>query len=109
MVGFVLGCVSHLRGDQPSTACDADGRMPFFRAGPFARLGDRHGENTLYDANSGDAVHVDLNCLFEKGRTFEVKERVPFRLTQNQVDGFGITGVEGESALSTLRLTESAS
>lgn len=62
-----------------------------------SRLGDRHGENTLYDANSGDAVHVDLNCLFEKGRTFEVKERVPFRLTHNQVDGFGITGVEGAS------------
>ncbi|CDZ97128.1 serine threonine-protein kinase atr [Phaffia rhodozyma] len=58
-------------------------------------LGDRHGENTLYDQNSGDAVHVDLNCLFEKGRTFDVKERVPFRLTHNQVDGFGVTGVEG--------------
>lgn len=32
----------------------------------LCRLGDRHGENTLYDQNSGDAVHVDLNCLFEK-------------------------------------------
>lgn len=29
-------------------------------------LGDRHCENTLYYNNSGDTVHVDLNCLFER-------------------------------------------
>jgi phosphatidylinositol kinase/protein kinase (PI-3 family) len=27
----------------------------------------------------------------------EVPERVPFRLTQNLLDGFGITGAEGKS------------
>ena len=32
------------------------------------RLGDRHGENILFDSSSGDTVHVDLNCLFEKVR-----------------------------------------
>jgi serine/threonine-protein kinase ATR len=58
-------------------------------------LGDRHGENILYDATCGDTVHVDFNCLFDKGRTFEVSEKVPFRLTQNIVDGFGVMGVEG--------------
>ncbi|TFY78245.1 hypothetical protein EWM64_g5764 [Hericium alpestre] len=58
-------------------------------------LGDRHCENILLDANSGAAVHVDFNCLFEKGKTLEVPERVPFRLTQNIVDGLGVTGVEG--------------
>ncbi|KAI0700624.1 hypothetical protein BC835DRAFT_1404834 [Cytidiella melzeri] len=58
-------------------------------------LGDRHCENILLDTNSGDLVHVDFNCLFEKGKTLETPERVPFRLTQNIVDGFGITGVEG--------------
>ncbi|KAI9025680.1 hypothetical protein DFJ74DRAFT_605145 [Hyaloraphidium curvatum] len=58
-------------------------------------LGDRHGENILFDSTNGDTVHVDLNCLFEKGLTFERPERVPFRLTQNMVDGFGTTGVEG--------------
>lgn len=26
---------------------------------------------------------------------FDIVEKVPFRLTQNVVDGFGITGVEG--------------
>ncbi|KAJ3474989.1 hypothetical protein NLI96_g12128 [Meripilus lineatus] len=58
-------------------------------------LGDRHTENILLDVLSGDAVHVDFNCLFEKGKTLETPERVPFRLTQNMVDGLGITGVEG--------------
>ena len=60
------------------------------------RLGDRHCENILLDTNTGDVVHVDFNCLFEKGKTLETPERVPFRLTQNVVDGLGITGVEGK-------------
>ena len=58
-------------------------------------LGDRHCENILFDETSGDTVHVDLNCLFDKGRTFEIPEKVPFRLTQNLVDALGVTGVEG--------------
>jgi hypothetical protein len=31
-------------------------------------LGDRHGENILFDSTTGDTVHVDFNCLFEKVR-----------------------------------------
>ncbi|KAG2060248.1 hypothetical protein BDR06DRAFT_872755 [Suillus hirtellus] len=58
-------------------------------------LGDRHCENILLDTNNGDVVHVDFNCLFEKGKTLETPERVPFRLTQNLVDGLGVTGIEG--------------
>lgn len=58
-------------------------------------LGDRHGENILFDGLSGDTVHVDLNCLFDRAKTFDVPERVPFRLTQNMVDALGVTGVEG--------------
>ncbi|KAF8897901.1 hypothetical protein BD779DRAFT_1608382 [Infundibulicybe gibba] len=58
-------------------------------------LGDRHTENILLDTISGDAVHVDFNCLFEKGKTLETPERVPFRLTQNMIDGLGVTGTEG--------------
>lgn len=49
-------------------------------------LGDRHGENILFDANNGDIVHVDFNCLFNKGELFEVPEVVPFRLTHNMVN-----------------------
>ncbi|XP_066955721.1 serine/threonine-protein kinase ATR [Macrobrachium rosenbergii] len=58
-------------------------------------LGDRHGENILFDASCGDTVHVDFNCLFNKGETFDWPERVPFRLTHNMVAAMGPTGYEG--------------
>jgi serine/threonine-protein kinase ATR len=29
-------------------------------------LGDRHGENILFDETNGDTLHVDFNCLFDK-------------------------------------------
>ncbi|XP_050294547.1 serine/threonine-protein kinase ATR [Anthonomus grandis grandis] len=58
-------------------------------------LGDRHGENILLDSTCGDVVHVDFNCLFNKGETFEWPERVPFRLTQNMIAAMGPLGVEG--------------
>eukprot|EP00061_Rhincodon_typus_P014453 g41478.t1 len=29
-------------------------------------LGDRHGENILFDSLTGECVHVDFNCLFNK-------------------------------------------
>ncbi|KAI8929063.1 hypothetical protein BC831DRAFT_33247 [Entophlyctis helioformis] len=58
-------------------------------------LGDRHGENILFDETTGSCLHVDLNCVFEKGLEFEKPERVPFRLTQNMVDAFGLTGTQG--------------
>lgn len=58
-------------------------------------LGDRHGENILFDAGNGDTVHVDFNCLFNKGELFDVPEVVPFRLTHNMVHAMGPLGVEG--------------
>lgn len=58
-------------------------------------LGDRHGENILIDQLNGEVVHVDFDCLFDKGLTLEKPEKVPFRLTPNMVDAFGISGVEG--------------
>lgn len=63
--------------------------------GHVAGLGDRHGENVLLDCTSGDAIQIDFGCLFDKGLTLAAPEMVPFRLTQNVVDGFGVTGVEG--------------
>lgn len=30
------------------------------------RLGDRHSENILLDVNTGDVVHVDFDCLFDR-------------------------------------------
>ena len=70
-------------------------------------LGDRHGENILFDSTNGDCVHVDFNCLFNRvwcalntshfchqiiifqfqGETFDVPEVVPFRLTHNMTHG----------------------
>jgi serine/threonine-protein kinase ATR len=58
-------------------------------------LGDRHGENILFDQVTGDTVHVDLNCLFFRGQMLAEPERVPFRLTHNMVDAMGVTGCEG--------------
>lgn len=40
-------------------------------------------------------MHVDFNCLFNKGLAFEYPERVPFRMTHNMVKAMGPTGVEG--------------
>lgn len=58
-------------------------------------LGDRHGENILLDSKCGDSVHVDFNCLFNRGELFDWPERVPFRLTHNMVDAMGPLKVEG--------------
>ncbi|KAF3434771.1 hypothetical protein FNV43_RR21857 [Rhamnella rubrinervis] len=78
--------------------------------GHIVGLGDRHGENILFDSTTGDCVHVDFSCLFDKGLLLEKPELVPFRLTQNMIDGLGITGYEGiflrvcEITLSVLRI-----
>ncbi|KYN10085.1 Serine/threonine-protein kinase atr [Trachymyrmex cornetzi] len=58
-------------------------------------LGDRHGENILFDSKCGDCVHVDFNCLFNRGEFFDWPERVPFRLTHNMVDAMGPLKIEG--------------
>lgn len=58
-------------------------------------LGDRHGENILFEEGNGGTLHVDFNCLFDKGLTFEKPELVPFRLTHNMVDAFGAYGSDG--------------
>ncbi|XP_063533871.1 serine/threonine-protein kinase ATR [Cydia strobilella] len=58
-------------------------------------LGDRHGENISFDSTNGDSVHVDFNCLFNKGESFEWPERVPFRLTHNMEAAMGPLKHEG--------------
>lgn len=32
----------------------------------FYSLGDRHGENILFEEGTGGVIHVDFNCLFDK-------------------------------------------
>ena len=56
-------------------------------------LGDRHTENVLLDKVSGECVHVDFDCLFDKGLTLAKPEIVPFRLTPELVDAMGPTGI----------------
>ncbi|OWZ20345.1 Phosphatidylinositol kinase [Phytophthora megakarya] len=63
--------------------------------GHIVGLGDRHGENILIDCMNGECVHVDFDCLFDKGLKLAKPEIVPFRLTPNIIDAFGITGYEG--------------
>ena len=63
--------------------------------GTILGLGDRHGENILFEEGNGGTFHVDFNCLFDKGLTFVKPERVPFRLTHNMVDAMGMYGYEG--------------
>lgn len=45
------------------------------------RLGDRHGENILFDTLTGDTVHVDLNCLFDKVRA---QVKTPLKVRGNR-------------------------
>ncbi|PBP17844.1 phosphatidylinositol 3 [Diplocarpon rosae] len=63
--------------------------------GTILGLGDRHGENILFEEGNGGTFHVDFNCLFDKGLTFVKPERVPFRLTHNMIDAMGMYGYEG--------------
>ncbi|KAL9620044.1 MAG: hypothetical protein Q9160_005422 [Pyrenula sp. 1 TL-2023] len=77
-------------------------------------LGDRHGENILLEESTAGILHVDFNCLFDKGLTFEKPEAVPFRLTHNMVSAMGVYGYEGpfrrcaEITLALLRAHEDA-
>ncbi|KAJ1446296.1 hypothetical protein M885DRAFT_625382 [Pelagophyceae sp. CCMP2097] len=63
--------------------------------GHVVGLGDRHGENVLVDVRRGECVHVDFDCVFDKGCALRRPEVVPFRLTPHMVEAFGVTGIEG--------------
>ena len=54
-------------------------------------LGDRHLENIMINETTGEILHVDFNSLFYHASLLPVPEVVPFRLTQNLIDGLGIT------------------
>lgn len=58
-------------------------------------LGDRHCNNILLDKHSGEPIHIDFGVAFDQGKNLAVPETVPFRLTRDMVDGFGVSGVEG--------------
>lgn len=45
--------------------------------------------------NSAGAARTDSAPLDSQGKRLPIPETIPFRLTQNLVDGFGHSGVEG--------------
>lgn len=63
--------------------------------GHILGLGDRHCNNILLDKHTGEPIHIDLGVAFDQGKRLPIPETVPFRLTRDIVDGFGITGVAG--------------
>lgn len=58
-------------------------------------LGDRHANNILMDLKTAEVVHIDLGISFDQGKLLPIPELVPFRLTRDIIDGFGIQGIEG--------------
>ena len=58
-------------------------------------LGDRHLQNMLISTQTGHVMHVDFGVLFCEGERLKYPETVPYRLTQNLVDGMGVLGYEG--------------
>nr|XP_027202203.1 serine/threonine-protein kinase MEC1-like [Dermatophagoides pteronyssinus] len=46
-------------------------------------LGDRHLDNILVDLRDGAIIHVDFDCILDKGFSLVIPELVPFRYTQN--------------------------
>lgn len=87
--------------------------------GHILGLGDRHVSNILIDTAKGELIPIDLGIAFEavrqtvyqvvltasaelnvmaarlQGRYLRTPELVPFRLTNDIVDGFGSSGVDG--------------
>jgi ataxia telangiectasia mutated family protein len=82
--------------------------------GHILGIGDRHCSNILIHEGTGEVVHIDFGIVFEQGKLLNTPELVPFRLTQNTVDGFGPVGLDGtftksaQRTLSVLRKNSNA-
>ncbi|GHJ83815.1 hypothetical protein NliqN6_0217 [Naganishia liquefaciens] len=63
--------------------------------GHLVGLGDRHGSNIMINTKTGEILHIDLGIAFDQGGDLAIPERVPFRLTNDMIDGLGSFGVEG--------------
>eukprot|EP01083_Nonionella_stella_P136046 413804_1 len=58
-------------------------------------LGDRHTQNILIDLRTSELIHIDLGVAFDQGKLLRTPELVPFRLTRDIVDGFGLNSFHG--------------
>lgn len=63
--------------------------------GHILGIGDRHCNNVMVDTITAEPLHIDLGVAFDQGKRLTIPETVPFRLTGDMVDGFGVTGVDG--------------
>jgi phosphatidylinositol kinase/protein kinase (PI-3 family) len=86
----------------PTPSLNLDARIKFIQsysvwciAGYIIGLGDRHCDNILLHFDTGESSHVDFDCIFEKGKKLPIPETVPFRLTRNILDVFGMIGERG--------------
>eukprot|EP01084_Bolivina_argentea_P258679 436195_1 len=58
-------------------------------------LGDRHTQNILIDLKTSELIHIDLGVAFDQGKLLKTPELVPFRLTRDIIDGFGLNSYHG--------------
>lgn len=58
-------------------------------------VGDRHLDNIMINRKTGIIMHIDFDCMFEKGKKLSVPEIVPFRLTPHLIEAMGVLGYEG--------------
>lgn len=91
-----------MRDNYPNAQFWHEARVNFVRScaawsvvGYVIGLGDRHGDNILFHQHTGEISHVDFDCIFEKGLKLKVPEIVPFRMTRNIVDCFGLFKEKG--------------
>ena len=71
--------------------------------GHIVGMGDRHCQNIMIDVKTGELIHIDLNMIFEMGKTLRIPELVPFRLTRDIVDGMGVFGLEAAFTANAIR------
>ncbi|CCE83938.1 Piso0_004535 [Millerozyma farinosa CBS 7064] len=83
-----------------SKVCYTRGIATTSIVGHILGLGDRHCNNILLDKDNGEPVHIDLGVAFDQGKKLPIPETVPFRLTRDIIDGFGITGTAGMFSIS---------
>ena len=115
---FFSKCVSHFFTEHFPTPDEwFERRLAYTRStaassivGFALGLGDRHLFNILVDEQTAELVHIDLGLAFDQVTNFaaaaaldcslqakllKIPETIPFRLTRDIVDGFGVAGVEG--------------
>lgn len=75
--------------------------------GYFLGFGDRHCDNILIDPKTAELMHVDFECVMDKGTTLPIPEIVPFRMTKNIASPLGAASFNGlfkETALTVIKV-----